>query len=308
MIMARFPVIFFLAMATSPWTVSSEFYSDVDTKAHDEAKALTLKAKHFWEGLMAGASGLEATRNAELSARVEHALKRLPQNSQESGDDNKEISELFMDAIGHLAKADSMLFEEAARAKMTAMQRLEKGPSRDSLSVYVSANADALYTAYTEFVGYKTYEKKLAHHIIERLKEAAPTLDRASGMAPKMYEESDKAKECARAILKNTIVLHKKKLHILALDIIGASSKQRTRFQNYLYDSLMVAAEDMAGEKEKATQTVMRASLRGMKPDEKPAEQVDQKPAYPLRHKDDEPPMVFHDGVPVDAVPINLVF
>jgi len=293
----------FMCLVAAPSFVNSEFYSDIDHKEHDEAKALEIKAKHFWEGLMAGAQGLQATKNAELSARVEHALSRLHHKKDDT------IRELFLSSTDHLAKADAMLFEEAARSKMLALQRLENGPSKQSLSVYVSDRADVLYTAYTKFVGYKTYETKLAHQIVERLKEEAPNLDRATSMAPSMYDESDKAEKTARAILELHEVGRRNSLRILALDIVSATGKQRSRFQDYLLQSLMVAAEDMAGEKEKATQTVMKASLRGATPaqSQKVAEPQG-KPAYPLRHKDDEPPMVFHDGVPVDAVPIQLVF
>merc|ERR1719162_1498858 len=87
--------------------VSAEFYSDIDSKDRDEAKALEIKAKDFWQGLMDSAQGLETTRNAALSARVESTLKQLPPGYDE-------IEELFNKAISHLAKADSMLFEEAS--------------------------------------------------------------------------------------------------------------------------------------------------------------------------------------------------
>merc|ERR1719162_2260180 len=174
--------------------VSAEFYSDVDSRDRDETKALEIKAKDFWQGLMESAQGLETTRNAALSARVELTLKKLPS-------DYNVIREHFNKAVGHLAKADSMLFEEASRTKMMALQRSENGASRDALCDYVSENEDYLFTAYTRFVGHKSYhdsyEKKLARNILSRLKEVEPALDRATEMAPEMYDESEKASKFA---------------------------------------------------------------------------------------------------------------
>jgi hypothetical protein len=309
-------------LSSMPGLASAEFYSDLDSRAGDEATALEIKAKDFWQGLMDSAQGLETTRNAELSARVELTLKALPADRS----NYNVIVELFNEAVGHLAKADSMLFEEASRSKMTALQRLENGPSGEALCDYVSEFEDYLYTAYTRFVGHKTYEKKLARHILSRLKEAEPALDRAVEMAPQMYEESEKAEKSARKLIKK--LGHKKRdeaLRVLALDLIGATAKQRVRFQDYLYGSLLSTAQDLAGEKEEASQTVMKASLRGFASQEaplkpfvqveapsKPFVQVDsekskaEKVVVTLRQADDLPPLMFSDGVPVDAKPIFL--
>merc|ERR1719272_1497476 len=90
----------------------------------------------------------------------------------------------------------------------------------------------------------------------------APTLDGAVGMAPEMYEESEKASNAARTVLRRKNLPDE--LRELAHDIIRATGKQRMRFQNYLFGSLMTSAQDLAGENEQATQTVMKASLRGV--------------------------------------------
>lgn len=306
-----------------PGLVSGEFYSDLDSRAGDEAKALEIKAKDFWQGLMDSAQGLETTRNAELSARVELTLKALPADHK----NHNAIVDLFTEALGHLSRADSMLFEEASRSKMTALQRLANGPSGEALCDYVSGFEDYLYTAYTRFVGHKTYEKKLARHILSRLKEAEPALDRAVDMAPQMYEESAKAEKITRKLIRK--LGNKKRdeaLRVLALEVIGATAKQRKRFQDYLYGSLLSTAQDLAGEKEDAVQTVMKASLRGFgASQEAPSKtlvQIDapsksfvqaetekskeEKVAVTLRQADDVPPMFFDDGVPVDAKPIFL--
>lgn len=307
-------------LSSMPALASAEFYSDLDSTAGDEARALEIKAKDFWQGLMDSAQGLETTRNAELSARVELSLKALPADSK----NYNTIVELFNEAIGHLAKADSMLFEEASHSKMTALQRLENGPSGEALCDYVSEFEDYLYTAYTRFVGHKTYEKKLARHILARLKEAEPALDRAVEMAPKMYEESDKAEKSARKLIRK--LGNKKRdeaLRALALEVIGATAKQRMRFQDYLYGSLMSTAQDLAGEKEEASQTVIKATLRGFASQEAPSKPFVEAPSKPfvqsdsekskeekvvvtLRQGDDLPPLMFSDGVPVDAKPIFL--
>jgi len=326
----------FLSSMPSPGLVSAEFYSDVDSREGDEAKALEIKAKDFWQGLMDSAQGLEATRNAELSSRVESKLKQLPP-------DYDEIRELFNKAISHLAKADSMLFEEASRSKMMALQRLENGESREALCDYVSHFEDALYSAYSRFVGYRTYEKKLARHILSRLTEVKPAIDSAVDMAPQMYEESEKAANLARDVVRSPDLGNKKRdavLRDLAWEIITATGKQRGRFQEYLFGSLLTAATDMAGEDEAPAKTVMKASLRGtaLAKSSKPLLQVEQeneekkKPVILLGHADkefqwtstnkefhvveetkkavpvdEEPPMVFFDGVPVHAVSISVL-
>jgi len=335
--MMLFLKLVFLFSMPAPGLVSAEFYSDVDSREGDEAKALEIKAKDFWHGLMDSAQGLEATRNAELSSRVESKLKQLPPGYDE-------IRELFNKAIGHLAKADSMLFEEASRSKMMALQRLENGESREALCDYVSHIEDALYSAYSRFVGHRTYEKKLARHILSRLTEVKPAIDSAVDMAPKMYEESEKASNLARDVVRSPDLGHKKRddvLRDLAWEIITATGKQRGRFQEYLFGSLLTAATDMAGEDEAPAKTVMRASLRGAalaEKQSKPLLQVEQeneekkKPIILLGHPDkefqwtstdtefhvveetkkavpvdEEPPMVFFDGVPVHAVPISVL-
>jgi len=278
--------------------VSAEFYSDVDSKDRDEAKVLDIKAKDFWQGLMDSAQGLETTRNAELSAKVELALKTLP------AEDN-DTRELFHEALGHLAKADSMLFEEASRSKMLALQRLESGGSREAFCDFVSDWEDHLYTAYTRFVGHGTYEKKLARHILSRLKEVDPALSRAADMGPKMYEESEMASKSSRDVLHREDVPDD--LRSLARDIVTATAKQRMRFQNYLFGSLMTTAQDLAGENDDATQTVIKASLRGVKGPVRAT-----KPFVHVAHRgveeklDDESPLIFFDGVPVDAKPITV--
>jgi len=297
--------------------VGAEFYSDLDSRPGDEAKALEIKAKDFWQGLMDSAQGLETTRNAELSARVELSLKALPAGHKK----HNAIVALFNKALGHLAKADSMLFEEASRAKMTALQRLQNGPSGEALCDYVSENEDYLYTAYTRFVGHRTYEKKLARHILSRLKEVEPAIDRAVDMAPHMYEESEKAEKTTRKLIRRLgFTKRDEALRRLAFDIIGATAKQRVRFQDYLYGSLLSTAQDLAGEKEEASQTVMKASLRGfasqnapskpfvqIEPPSAPLIQFEgkkfkvEKVVVKLRPADDVPPLMFVDGVPEDA-------
>merc|ERR1740117_2706808 len=288
---------------------------------------------------MDSAQGLEATQNAELSSRVESKLKQLPP-------DYDEIRELFNKAIGHLAKADSMLFEEASRSKMMALQRLENGESREALCDYVSHIEDALYSAYSRFVGYRTYEKELARHILSRLTEVKPAIDSAVDMAPQMYEESEKASNLARDVVRSPDLGNKKRdavLRDLAWEIITATGKQRGRFQEYLFGSLLTAATDMAGEDEAPAKTVMKASLRGAalklaEKQSKPLLQVEQeneekeKPVILVSHADkefqwtsmnkefhvveetkkavpvdEEPPMVFFDGVPVHAVQISVL-
>jgi len=307
--MTRFFGLVLVCSLAGPGFVGAEFYSDVDSRDGDEAKALEIKAKDFWQGLMDSAQGLETTRNAEISARVELSLKPLPS-------DYNEIRELFNKAVSHLAKADSMLFEEASRSKMMALQRLQNGGSREALCDYVSEWEDYLYTAYTRFVGHRTYEKKLARHILSRLKEVEPSLDRAVEMAPQMYEESEKASKFARSVVIH--LGHAKrdnKLRELAFEIVSATAKQRVRFQNYLYGSLLTTAMDLAGEEEHPTSTVMKASLRGAdlaKGPSKPFVQVEQKNeetkvAEALRSQaETEPPLIFFDGVPVDADAIVL--
>lgn len=307
----------FLFLSSMCDFAGAEFYSDLDSRPGDEAKALEIKAKDFWQGLMDSAQGLETTRNAELSARVELSLKALPAGHE----NHNAIVELFNEALGHLAKADSMLFEEASRSKMTALQRLQNGPSGEALCDYVSENEDHLYTAYTRFVGHRTYEKKLARHILSRLKEVEPAIDRAVDMAPHMYEESEKAEKATRKLIRQLgYTKRDEALRVLALDMIGATAKQRVRFQDYLYGSLLSTAQDLAGEKEEASQTVLKASLRGFawqKAPSKPFVQVEppsapliqfeaekskgEKVAVMLRHADDVPPLMFDDGVPVVA-------
>jgi len=296
--------------------VGAEFYSDVDTKDRDEVKALEIKAKDFWQGLMDSAQGLETTRNAKLSAQVEVALKTLPSEDTKS-------RELFLKAIEHLANADSMLFEEASRSKMLALQRLENGGKSESFCDFVSDWEDYLYTAYTQFVGHRTYEKKLARHILSRLKEMEPAIDRAVGMAPEMYEESEKASIAARTVLRRKDL--SKALRERAHDIIRATGKQRMRFQNYLLGSLMTTAQDLAGETEQATHTVSKASLRGVDaaaPLAKPfqielqedgcskdgcsKQSEEKKMVAPNNSVDAEPPLIFFDGVPIDAKPITV--
>lgn len=323
--MAFFGLVFVSSMSALA-LVSAELYSDVESTERDETKALEIKAKDFWQGLMESAQGLETTKNAELSARVELALKKLPSGYNV-------IREHFDKAIGHLANADSMLFEEASRSKMMALQRLENGESHEALCDYVSENEDYLYTAYTRFVGYRTYEKKLGRHILSRLKEMEPALDRATEMAPQMYDQSEKASNSARAVMTNRKLGHTKQddaLRKLAGEIISATGKQRMRFQDYLFGSLLTTAQDLAGEKEKPSQTVMKASLRGFDLAKGPSKpivqveldlsngqaksiiQVEQKndeketATISLRSGDNEPPLIFFDGVPVDAEPIVL--
>lgn len=241
--------------------VGAEFFSDVDSREGDESKALEIKAKEFWQGLMQSAQGLEATQNAKLSARIEVKLKQLP--PEYDG-----IRDHFNKAVSHLAKADSMLFEEASRSKMLALQRLDQGASGVALCDYVSQWEDALYTAYTRFTGYRTYEKKLARHILSRLTEADTALERAADMAPSMYDESEKAANSARAVMVSRQLGNKKRdqvLRDLAGEIISAAGKQRLSFEEYLFGSLFTAAQDLAREHEQPSQTVMRASLRGVK-------------------------------------------
>jgi len=327
----------FLSSMPPPGLVSAEFYSDVDSREGDEAKALEIKAKDFWQGLLDSAQGLEATRNAELSGRVESNLKQLPP-------DYDEVRELFNKATSHLAKADSMLFEEASRSKMMALQRLENGAPREALVDYVSHIEDALYAAYSRFVGYRTYEKKLARHILSRLTEVRPAIDSAVDMAPQMYEESEKASNFARNVVQSSDLGHKKRdnvLRDLANEIITATGRQRKRFTEYIFSSLLTAATDMAGEEEAPASTVMKATLRGAALAEEHCEpflQVEEaneekkKPVILLGQADKEfqwtstseefhvaeekekavpvddlPPLVFFDGVPVDAVPISVL-
>jgi len=305
---------------------SAEFYSDVDSKERDEAKALEIKAKDFWQSLMDSAQGLQTTDNARLCAKVDETLETLPP-------EDNDIRDLFHEAIGHLVKADSMLFEEASRSKLLALQRLENGPAQEARAWALSDWEDSFYTAITQFVGYKSYEKQLAKHVISRLKEIGPSIHHAADMAPKMLDESGKASDRAYAVLRSRdgpkqrlpIALRK-----LAHEIISATGKQRLRFTNYLLNSLMTTAVDIAEKDEKASKTVMKASLRGndwetdarkrVFGQDASTAAVQSKPAKPQVESGlirtakksvpvqpggaEPPPLVFFDGVPVDAKPV----
>jgi len=239
---------------------NAEFYSDVDSKQHDEAKALEIKARDFWQGLMESAEGLETSDNANLCAQIDQALESLPR-------EDNDIRELFHAAMGHLAKADSFLFEQASSVKALAKQRLENGPNSDAFSAFVSEKG-AFYVAVANFIGYKTYEKRLAKHIISRLKEVRDPLNRAADVGPIMLQESSEAAKRAHEILQCRDGHIGEKalsdtLRRLALGIVRATGKQRLRFTNYLLGSLLTTAQDLADKNEKPSKTVMKASLRG---------------------------------------------
>lgn len=308
---------FFLVVL--PCFVSAEFYSDVDSKRHDEAKALEIKAKDFWQGLMESAEGLETTDNALLCVKLDRALKTLPA-------EYTEVRKLFNDAIEHLATADSMLFDEASRSKMLAYQRLENGPSTEAFADYVTSWADSFFVAVNHFTGEKTYQKLLAKHVISRLKDIKPTIHHAADMAPQMLKEADKASACAHGVLrsldKEDARVSKRALPIkfrkLAHDIITSAQKQRRRFSNYLLSSIENMAQDVVEKNEKPLETVMKASLRGMNLDAERtkasvhSEIVKRRADYGLPGKsvpvdtvDAEPPLMFFDGVPVGATPIE---
>merc|ERR1719498_684604 len=75
------------------------------------------------------------------------------------------------------------------------------------------------------------------------------------------------------------------KLRDFAGQIVRATGKQRRRFEDYLYGSLLSAAQDLAGEHEQPSQTVMRANLRGVKAahtPSKPTIQVQPEPSKPI--------------------------
>jgi len=286
--------------------VNAEFDSDLDSKNRDEAEALEIKAKDFWQGLMDSAQGLEATRNAELSAKIELSLKSLPSEDSDSREAFRRIATLFNKAVGHLATADSMLFEEASRSKMLALQQLETGGSREALRSFVLDWEGHLKTASTRFVGHGTYEKKLARNILTRLKEMDPALSRAAKMGPEMYEESEQASKSARAVLRNEDLPDV--LQNLARDIITATAKQRVRFENYLLGSLVTTAQDLASQNDDATQTVIKSRLRGASGASRPAKPVSQVKQRNAEEKkmDAEAPLKFSDGLPVDAKPITI--
>lgn len=326
----------YLFLVALPHMLRAEFYSDVDSKDHDEAKALEIKARDFWNGLMEGADGLQSTDNARLCAEVDQALETLPP-------EDAEIRDLFHAAVGHLATADGMLFEEASSFKKLALQRLQHGPSKESFMDFASDWEDSFYNAITSFIGYRTYEKRLAKHISGRLKDVTPNLDRAAQMARPMLDESSKASDRARDVLqklsdrdvpskprhlRKVVRDSNSQLRKLAHGIITATGRQRLRFTNYLLNSLMTTAVDMAGKEEAPSKTMMKASLQSM-----PVDASSQRPMiiqgeakhlpqeYTLmRNEADqgkravqknavadsasgEPPLVFFDGVPVDETP-----
>jgi len=363
---------------------SAELYSDVDSTERDEAKALEIKAKDFWQGLMDSADGLATGDNAQLCAEVEEALEKLPK------EDNI-IREHFQAAIEHLAKADALMFEEAASFKMLASEKLGKASNADAKAsnVYSDTNKaiwhndgdwqDSFVSAVTRFIGTdKRYEKKLAGHIVSRLRESTPYLNRAHELAPLMLEESGKAGDLAHKVQRLGLTRAAGggkplpgTLQRLAGRITTATGKQRLRFTNYLLKSWMTTAESIAGKNEKASKTVMKASLRGVDQNvrsqepavqsepavpREPAEQSEPEPAvqikaepavqimleaavqiapepvvtlHPSRRRKEEalaqltrsareevaqkavpaipaePPLIFVDGIPVDAKPIS---
>lgn len=236
----------------------AEFFSDLDSTEHDQRMALDVRAKEFWQGLMRSAQALETSQNAKISADVDQALLKLSPA-------DADIRELFQLSIGHLANADSMLFREAANFKELAQERLHKGPSQDAFLDVTADWEDVFYSSLRRFVGGGTYEKRLGRHIISRLKEMRTSIHDAADMAPVMLAESGKASEKAYEVLrsrddgsKGELPLH---LRTLAHDIIAATGKQRLRFTNYLLNSLMSTAQDVASKNEPATKTVLAASL-----------------------------------------------
>jgi len=302
----------------------AEFYSDLDSKEQDEAKALEIKAKDFWQSLMDSAEGLQASENALLAEKVDKAVESLPP-------EDNDIRELFNTAMGHLAKADSMLLGEALSSKRLAMQRLQNGPAREAFFDFTSEWQDAFYSAITRFIGYKSYEKRLAKHITSRLREVMPTIHQAADMAPQMLDESSKASDHAYKILHSRISGRRDlslDLQKLASEIVRATGQQRLRFTNYLLNSFMTTAQDLASKNEKASKTVVQAGLRNLDgeisasettpPSERKNQPIllgepdrsESKPRLMRREDssastaDEEAPLMFVDGVPVDSEPI----
>jgi hypothetical protein len=305
---------------------SAEFYSDVDSAEQDQKKALEVKAQDFWNGLMQSAEYLETTENAKLSAKVDRALAKL---SAEHND----IRELFHKSMGHLAKADSMLFDEAIKFKELARERLDHGPSSEAF-LELSGFENVFYAAYKRFVGGKsTYQERLARHIISRLKDIKPQIHNIPEMAPQMLEESSKASDKAYEIThsrddgsKGDLPLHLRKL---AYEIVSATGKQRLRFTNYMLNSFMTAAEDIASKEEAPSKTLVRRSLRGLESgmSEHAPDSLDNVIAIQTAPSQEEGTslskevqasegdsvssdmssdcLFFHDGIPIDAKPIT---
>lgn len=296
-----------LALMTVLSLTMAELYSDVDSKENDEAKALDIKAKDFWKGIMANANELETTDNARLGAAVDKALANLPP-------EDNDIHDLFQTSIGHLAEADSMLIQEAIVSKKKAAQRLEHGPSKEAFYEIASDWKGVFSSALARFIGHKTYEKRLATQIISRLKDIKPYLHQGFDLVPHMLDESSKASDRAYEILRSrdgsghSLPLE---LQELAHQIIRATGKQRLRFTNYLLGSLMTTAVDVAGKDESASNTVTKANLRGVdwSGASKNSVSFDASSKVPRISSEpgvkEEEPMMFVGGVPVDAEPIT---
>lgn len=252
-----------LAVAALAQLCSGQVISDLVVSPQDEARALELKAEHFWSSLLQSAEHLRVEEHAQLLSDTEQVLRELPP-------ENTYVRDALREAIDRVRRtSDALLREEASSAQLAADKLAHPGQTRWVGSSILTAfsHSNTFSQAIRRFVGGGEYSEKLLAHIRERQADILPTLRGTAAATGGVLTDCRLASKRSFDVLKYD--LYNKGVpktpegaKQIANRIIKVSGEMRSRFTAHIREMVGQIAGDVEGKHEPAAATVVKGAMR----------------------------------------------
>lgn len=250
--------------------MTAEVLSDFAAASTDETRALELKADEFWGSILAAAKKANMAEHAQIYKDSEKALLEL------SGAPHAEVKRALTDAISHLRHADGLVLMQAIQSAKLASSELHKpvegSPHVAAQVAFSFSSGGQMQSIFKErlrrFASVGTYPEHLVELVEQRQTEMLPLLQGELAITGDVLKDCHEAAQSSFEVLKYDNYRRLRgapktptSAKAVANRIVKASKETRSRFTEFLMDTVWNVAHDALGKRNGTHAIVMKPSI-----------------------------------------------
>jgi len=258
-----------MVLTAATLTAGSEVISDLTVGSLDETRALEVKAEQFWGSILAAAEKAKMVEHAQLHRDAEKVIAELP-------NEHSYVKQALSDSLSHLRHADDLVLVQAISSTKLAADELHKPVSGSQHATFSFLSGGQMLSIFKDrlrrFASEGTYSERLVELVEQRQADVLPVLQGELAITGDVLTDCHEASKRSFDALKYDIYRnggirlrgaartpdHAK---AIANQMIEAAKETRSRFTDFMMQTVLSVARDAGGKHESAAATVTHASV-----------------------------------------------
>jgi len=263
---------FVLLLVIAAFTATASGYeviSDLTAGSTDEARALEVKAEQFWGSILTAAEKAKMAEHAQLHADADKVIAGLD-------NEHSEVKLALSDALAYLRHADDLVLVQAIKSTKLASDELKKPIDGSQQATFSFFSGGQMLSVFTDrlrrFASEGTYSERLVKLVEQRQADVLPILQGELAITGDVLTDCHRVSQRSFDVLKHDIyrpgnlrlrgaARTPDNAKVIADRMIEAAKETRSRFTDFMLQTVLSVAEDTRGKQQSAAAAVTQASI-----------------------------------------------